>query len=117
MPQTTLVTFFGAPLPGPAPPLAKRASKRAPDDAAFFADAAYQTLAANELSTSVLTIEHCRQSGFGPVHPDGYGVSYHVPPDELRFCTTTYAPRSAEAFNAELSDALRLVGELLSQHE
>ena len=57
-------------------------------DAAFFDDPTYKTLAANELSTSVLTLQYTRQSSFGPVHPEGFGVAYHVPPTELRFCTT-----------------------------
>ena len=86
----------------------------APSDAPFFADATYAELAANELSTSVLTLKYARQSSFGPVHPQGYGVSYHVPANELHFCTTAYAPRCAQAFCDELEAALAHVEALLS---
>ena len=82
-------------------------------DAAFFDDPTYKTLAANELSTSVLTLQYTRQSSFGPVHPEGFGVAYHVPPTELRFCTTAYAPRCADRFSDELRAALTHIEELL----
>lgn len=86
----------------------------APKGTALFDDPTYATLAGNELSTTTLTVDSVRQSSFGPVHPEGFGVAYHMPPDELRFCTTTYAPRSATRFGAELEKALRHVERLLS---
>ena len=86
----------------------------APTPSAFFDDPTFATLAGNELSTSVLTLEYTRQSSFGPVHPGGFGVAYHVPADELRFCTTSYAPRCAAQFSGELRDALEHVERLLS---
>ena len=40
----------------------------------------------NELSTSTLTAPTTLVlSGFGPVHPEGYGVSYQLPQESLRF--------------------------------
>ena len=52
-------------------------------------------------------------SGFGPVHADGYGVSYQLPQHALRFCVSAYKPHSAKAFAHELCSALRLVERLL----
>lgn len=86
----------------------------APAGTALFDDPSYATLSGNELSTTTLTLEPVQQSSFGPVHAEGYGVSYHMPPDELRFCTTAYAPRDAQKFGAELEKALRHIGTLLS---
>ena len=66
-------------------------------------------------STSVLTLDIVHQASFGPVHPEGFGVSYHVPGDELRFCITAYRPaRDATQFGDELRAALDHVGELLA---
>jgi hypothetical protein len=81
--------------------------------AALFDDPTYGTLSSNELSTSVLTLQYTRQSSFGPVHPEGYGVAYHTPDDVLRFAVTAYAPRSATAFRNELRRALEHVEVLL----
>ena len=68
----------------------------------------------NELSTSTLTAPTTLVlSGFGPVHPQGYGVSYQLPQESLRFCTSTYKPRSARRFNEELGRALGTVQALL----
>ena len=68
----------------------------------------------NELSTSTLTAPTTLVlSGFGPVHPQGYGVSYQLPQESLRFCTSAYKPRSARRFNEELGRALGTVQALL----
>ena len=83
--------------------------------AAFFADPTYYAVTSNELSTSTLTDPITRQAAFGPVHPEGYGVSYHLPSAELKFCVTTYAPRDAEAFVSTLEKALRHVHDLMAQ--
>lgn len=79
---------------------------------AFFDDPTLTTLTSNELSTSTLTSNFARQASFGPVHPDGFGVSYHLPKRELRFCVTTYKPRSAAAFKDALDMALTSIAEL-----
>ncbi len=80
---------------------------------AFFADPSFEHLAGNELSTSTLTIWSTWQSCFGPVHPSGYGVMYHTPKDELRFCVTAFKPSSAARFADELDAALRHVARVL----
>ena len=40
----------------------------------LFCDPTYLKLSGNELSTSTLTAPHCLLSGFGPVHPTGFGT-------------------------------------------
>ena len=79
----------------------------------LFEDPSYVQLSGNELSTSTLTIKSTLQSIFGPVHAEGYGVMYHQPPNELHFCVTTYKPRSASQFAAEIDRALQHVETLL----
>ena len=61
----------------------------------------------------MLTLEHTRQSAFGPVHPRGVGVAYHVHPAALAFCVSAYAPHDAHALRDELRRALDHVGTLL----
>jgi len=80
----------------------------------LFTDPTYTTLSSNELSTSVLTLKYTRQSAFGPVHPEGFGVAYHTPEEELDFAITAYAPRSAEQFRDELRRALEHMETLLT---
>jgi carnitine O-palmitoyltransferase 2 len=83
------------------------------DEPTLFADPTYAAVTCNELSTSTLTLWSTHLSGFGPVHPEGFGVSYSMFEDELRFCTTTYKPNSAAQFNNELRTALGLVARAL----
>lgn len=85
--------------------------------AALFTDPTYTAVTSNELSTSTLTDPYSRQAAFGPVHAGGYGVSYHLPKTDLRFCVTTYAPREAKAFAANLERALMHIEELCTAEE
>lgn len=82
--------------------------------AAFFADPTYHAVTSNELSTSTLTDPFSRQAAFGPVHAEGYGVSYHLPSTRLKFCVTTYAPRDSGAFAGALERALLHVQDLMA---
>jgi hypothetical protein len=80
----------------------------------IFEDPTYKHLAGNELSTSnPPPLPHSSQAGFGPVHPEGYGVCYTTSADGLRFCTTTYQPRSAAEFSAQIESALLHIEKLL----
>lgn len=81
----------------------------------LLADPSYTKLASNELSTSTLTLEYYRQGVFGPVHPEGYGVSYHLPQHELRFGVSTYKPRSARVLTEALHNALVHIEVLLTE--
>ena len=49
----------------------------------------------------------------GPVDGHGYGIMYHMYPDELRFCATCYSPRQSTVFLKELERALEDVAKLL----
>ena len=90
------------------------ASRGGAPEPALFTDPTYAAVSGNELSTSTLTAPTTLVlSGFGPVHPHGYGVSYQLPQESLRFCTSTYKPRSARRFNEELARALGTVQALL----
>jgi carnitine O-palmitoyltransferase 2 len=81
----------------------------------LFADPSYATLSGNELSTSTLTTRHGLLSAFGPVHAEGFGVAYAMPPSELHFCVSAYKPWSARAFADELEAALIHVEALLAE--
>jgi carnitine O-palmitoyltransferase 2 len=90
------------------------ASRGGAPEPALFTDPTFAAVSGNELSTSTLTAPTTLVlSGFGPVHPQGYGVSYQLPQESLRFCTSAYKPRSARHFNEELARALGTVQALL----
>ena len=89
---------------------------------ALFSEPAYVALCANEMSTSSVSLSHTLNSGFGPVHPEGYGVFYFVGertsvPRGMRFCTTAYAPRSARKLNEAIEEALVHVQSVLEAEE
>jgi hypothetical protein len=50
---------------------------------ALFTDEGYLTLGQNILSTSTLVNEAIMGGGFGPVHPQGYGIGYAVEKDTI----------------------------------
>ena len=77
--------------------------------ALFADDPSYAHIAGNELSTSTVTLAHTLNSGFGPVHPEGYGVFYFMggaAGKGMRFCTSAYRPQSAQKMADEIEAAL-----------
>ena len=82
----------------------------------LFTDSSYAHLAGNELSTSTVTLAHTLNSGFGPVHPEGYGVFYFYGGSAgkgMRFCASAYRPKSAERMAKEIEAALTHVQAVL----
>ena len=82
----------------------------------LFADPSYAHLAGNELSTSTVTLAHTLNSGFGPVHPEGYGVFYFMGGSAgrgMRFCTSAYKPHSSQKLADAIEAALLHVKKVL----
>jgi carnitine O-acetyltransferase len=99
-----------------ATPAATATSSPPPPPPPLFSDEAFMLLAANELSTTNMTDPLTVETpwAFGPVHPHGVGVGYHVSTHELGFSVTAYAPQDAAAFSRELETSLDLIGRLLA---
>lgn len=90
--------------------LAERSGEPTPS---LFSDPTYAHLAGNELSTSTVNLSHTLNSGFGPVHPEGFGVFYFSSGGKVQFCTTTYRPRAARALGAEIEASLLHIQKVL----
>ena len=81
-----------------------------------FTDEAFTHLSGNELSTSTVSLGHTLNSGFGPVHAEGFGIFYFTGGSAkggMRFCTTAYRPQAASKLNAEIRAALTHVRAVL----
>lgn len=87
--------------------------KRPDEPCALFDDPAFQTSSAWKLSTSSLAptcYQVFRGTGFGCVHPQGYGINYFGGPHQLHFgieCKHSCPETSSERFRLSLVSALR----------
>jgi len=89
--------------------LRQTAEETSLDSVHIFDDPAWDAHFSNVLSTSTVSSALSDQAIFGPVHPDGFGVAYHLEPNHLSFGVTAYKPNSAQQFAANLKSALRLI--------
>ncbi|ORY26940.1 carnitine acyltransferase [Naematelia encephala] len=69
-----------------------------------FTDEAFAKSGHWEMSTSQLSSKYLDGWGYGEVVEDGYGLSYEINDDSLRWCVTT-KNNDAEKFGQALKDA------------
>lgn len=68
---------------------AEEAGTPAPKVPAIFTDSAYSTLGSSVLSTSNCGNPALRLFGFGPTHPEGYGIGYIIKDEGISVCMSS----------------------------
>lgn len=80
----------------------------------IFEDPAYDALNYNILSTSTLSSPVIFAGGFGPVVPDGYGISYQIRDEQLRTAVTSYkGSHDATKYIQALEHAFKSIHDVL----
>ncbi|KAJ1505953.1 hypothetical protein HMI54_011207 [Coelomomyces lativittatus] len=99
--------------------LGLRLMKRPEEPCSFFEDEAYRRSSEWRLSTSNLgpsSYKVFRGTGFGPVHPDGYGINYFLGPNEIHFgiaSNHTSPSTSTDLFRVHLMTSLHDMKKLM----
>jgi carnitine O-acetyltransferase len=68
---------------------AEEAGEKPPPVPAIFTDPGYSTLGSSVLSTSNCGNPALRLFGFGPVHPEGYGIGYIIKDEGISVCMSS----------------------------
>jgi len=68
----------------------------------IFKDISYQKMGENILSTSTLQSNYLAGGGFGPVHPQGFGIGYYVRDNDIAFAISSYRKDTSQFVKAIL---------------
>lgn len=91
--------------------LAESKNGKIPD---IFQDPSYNLINHIILSTSTLTSPALRVGGFGPVSPDGFGISYQALDNELACLISSYSNhRNGADFADSIATSLRAIHDVL----